>query len=33
MYGGWQFFSLILLVEMEGSLLIRRVTLYALVSV
>jgi hypothetical protein len=33
MYGGWQLFSLTLLVEMEESLLIRWVALYALVSV
>jgi hypothetical protein len=33
MYGGWQLFSLTLLVEMEGSLLIRWVALYALTSV
>jgi hypothetical protein len=33
MYGGWQLFSLTLLVEMEESLLIRWVALYALTSV
>jgi hypothetical protein len=33
MYGGWQLFSLTLLVEIEGSLLIRWVALYALASV
>jgi hypothetical protein len=33
MHGGWQLFSPTLLVEIEGSLLIRWVTLYALVSV
>jgi hypothetical protein len=33
MYGGWQLFSPTLLVEMEESLLIRWVALYALVSV
>jgi hypothetical protein len=33
MYGGWQIFSLTLLVEIEGSLLIRWVALYTLASV
>jgi hypothetical protein len=33
MHGEWQLFSPILLVEMEGSLLIRWVALYALASV
>jgi hypothetical protein len=33
MHGGWQLFSPTLLVEMEGSLLIRWVALYALASV
>jgi hypothetical protein len=33
MHGGWQLFSLTLLVEMEGSLLIRWIALYALASV
>jgi hypothetical protein len=33
MHGGWQFFSPTLLVEMEKSLLIRWVALYALTSV
>jgi hypothetical protein len=33
MYGGWQIFSPTLLVEVEGSLLIRWVALYALASV
>jgi hypothetical protein len=33
MHGGWQHFSPTLLVEMEGSLLIRWVALYALASV
>jgi hypothetical protein len=33
MYGGWQLFSLTLLVEIEGSLFIRWVALYALASV
>jgi hypothetical protein len=33
MHGGWQLFSLNLLVEVEESLLIRWVTLYALASV
>jgi hypothetical protein len=33
MHGGWQLFSPTLLVEMEESLLIRWVALYALVSV
>jgi hypothetical protein len=33
MHGGWQLFSRTLLVEVEGSLLIRLVALYALVSV
>jgi hypothetical protein len=32
MHGGWQLFSPTLLVEIEGSLLIRWVTLYALAS-
>jgi hypothetical protein len=33
MHGGWQLFSPTLLVEMEGSLLIRWVALYILASV
>jgi hypothetical protein len=33
MHGGWQLFSPMLLVEIEGSLLIRWVALYALASV
>jgi hypothetical protein len=33
MHGGWQLFSPTLLVEMEGSLLIRWVALYTLASV
>jgi hypothetical protein len=33
MHGGWQLFSPTLLVEMEGSLLIRWVALYTFVSV
>jgi hypothetical protein len=33
MHGGWQLFSLTLLVEVERSLLIRWVDLYALASV
>jgi hypothetical protein len=33
MHGGWQLFSPTLLVEMEGSLFIRWVALYALASV
>jgi hypothetical protein len=33
MHGGWQLFTLTLLVEVEGSLLIRWIALYALASV
>jgi hypothetical protein len=33
MHDGWQLFSLTLLLEMKGSLLIRWVALYALASV
>jgi hypothetical protein len=33
MHGGWQLFSLTLIVEMERSLLIRWVALYALINV
>jgi hypothetical protein len=33
MHGGWQLFSPTLLVEVEGSLLIRWIALYALISV
>jgi hypothetical protein len=33
MHGGWQLFSPILLVKVEGRLLIKWVALYALVSV
>jgi hypothetical protein len=33
MHGGWQHFSPTLVVEVEGSLLIRLVALYALVTV